>query len=173
MSSKPTIAKLASGHNVAAFSCGKAPLDEFLKKFALPSQRSDSSQTYVVAEGGVVIGYYSLSTCQVEYNDAPERLKKGLSRNPVPSILIGRWAVDKLHQGRGVGLALMKHAIYTALDVAEIVGSRALIVDAKDEEALAGYLRMGFERFPHESMRCYWLFKDLRAMRRNETQGRT
>ena len=52
------------------------------------SQRADAASTYVGMVGEKIIGYYTLVMSNIVYEDAPERLKKGLSLNPVPVMLL-------------------------------------------------------------------------------------
>jgi transposase len=53
------IEKLRRDHSLDAFDCGKEQLNRFLKTHALNNQSSDSAQTYVLADGLSVKGYYS------------------------------------------------------------------------------------------------------------------
>jgi hypothetical protein len=53
---------LAEGHDVSGFNCGKHPsLNDWLKRYVLISQKSESARTYVVCRNTVVAGYYSLA----------------------------------------------------------------------------------------------------------------
>ena len=85
---RPCIEKLDRLHDVDSFDCGQENLNRYLQRYALVSQRSDAAQTYVGLAGEKIIGYYSLVVSNVTYEDAAERLKKGLSRNPVPIMLL-------------------------------------------------------------------------------------
>jgi hypothetical protein len=76
------IEKLAARHDVTAFDCGRPSLNQFLQRFALPSQQSSSSQTYVVCRGRRVSGFYSLAVGAVAWDEAPPRTGKGLARHP-------------------------------------------------------------------------------------------
>src|SRR6266851_4699789 len=74
------IEKLRRDHRVAGFDCGKEPLNRFLIGFALQSQLSNSSQTYLALSEDDVVGFYTLAFGDVNYEDAPERLRKGVAR---------------------------------------------------------------------------------------------
>ena len=97
---RPRIDKLNSTHSIDAFDCGQDSLNRYLKKFALMSQRADGAQTYVGIYEDDIIGYYTLVVGHVAYEDAPERLIKGLSRNSVPVMLLARLATDLAWQGK-------------------------------------------------------------------------
>jgi GNAT superfamily N-acetyltransferase len=47
-----------------------------------------------------------LAAGQATLEDAPERLRKGLAKHPVPLMLLARLAIDHRWQGQGVGKAL-------------------------------------------------------------------
>lgn len=159
------VEKLAASHSCDAFDCGKEPLNRFLKRFALTSQKSGSAQTYVVCRGGgPVIGYYSLCVGAVAHAEAPERVGKGLAKHPIPVMLLARLAVDISEQGRRLGKALLKDALLRTTQAAEIAGIRALLVHAKDDQARAWYMASDFEPSPTDADHLFLLVKDLRAI---------
>jgi GNAT superfamily N-acetyltransferase len=63
-------------------------------------------------------------------------------------ILIGRLAVDSGFQRQGIGPWLLKDALARALAASQIVGARAVLVQAIDEAAIAFYAKAGFIEFP-------------------------
>jgi GNAT superfamily N-acetyltransferase len=159
------IEKLSASHDLDAFACGKEPLDRFLKRFALASQRAGSARTYVVCRGeGRVIGFYSLAVGAVEHADAPGRIGKGLARHPIPVMLLARLAVDQSKQGRGLGQALLKDALLRTAQAAGIAGIRALLVHAKDDQAREWYQSLDFEPSPTDPFHLFLLLKDLHAL---------
>ena len=157
------VEKLSRQHRVDGFDCGREPLNRFLSRFALQNQLAEASQTYVVDSADGVVGYYTLVVGQVEYDDAPARLVKGLARYPAPLMILARLAVDRRFQGRGLGSALLKDALLRTAQAAAIAGIRALAVHAKDEEARAFYERFGFLPTPTDPLHLFLLMKDLRA----------
>lgn len=159
----PRIEKLQRGHRVEPFDCGREALNRFLIRHALQSQQAGASQTYVALSGADVIGYYSLAVAQVAYDDAPERLGKGLARHPIPLMLLARLAVATSWQGRGLGKGLLKDAVLRTLQAADIAGIRALAVHAKDDEARAFYERFDFTSSPTDPYHLFILLKDLRV----------
>lgn len=161
---KPSIAKLAVEHDPSGFDCGHKALNTFIRLHALSGQRANISQTYVAVVGPTIVGYHTLVVGDVVYDDAPERLAKGLPRHPIPVMLLARLAVDHTWQGKGLGVALVADAMRRTLQVADIAGVRALLVHAKDEGAKSFYAHLGFEPFPGEPLILYRLLKDIRAM---------
>lgn len=154
--------KLRPDHTVTAFSCGVDPLDRYLHRFAWANQKAEAAQTYVAVSGNRVIGYYSLAVSQVTFEDAPERLAKGLARHPVPVMLLARLAVDRAWHGRRLGAGLLRDAVLRTLQAANIAGIRALVVHAKDDAARRFYERFDFLPFTDEPLTLYRLVKDLR-----------
>ena len=88
------VEKLNRRHAVDSFDCGEEPLNRFLVRFALSNQQANASQTYVGMADEDVIGFYTLVVGEVRYDDAPERLTKGMARHPVPIMLLARLGVS-------------------------------------------------------------------------------
>lgn len=164
MSSGLRLEKLTRAHKVDEFDCGKEPLNRFLIRNALQNQQANASQTYVACDGDQVVGYHTLVFGQIAYEDAPERLAKGLARHPVPIMLLARLAVATSAQGRGLGAGLLKDALGRTLQAAEIAGLRAFAVHAKDDDARAFYERFDFIASPTDAFHLFVLLKDIRAM---------
>lgn len=166
MSSTGTLRRpepIAASHCVAGFDCGAGELNEFLRRHALANHQSGSAKTFVAtADGGVVVGFYSLAASQVLHADAPARMQKGVARHPIPVVLLARLAVDRAWQGKGLGAALLKDAILRVLGAAEGIGIRAILVHAKDEAAAQFYLRYDFSEMPGCPMHLVLLLKDAR-----------
>ena len=157
------VEKLAKIHDLSSFSCGKESLDTWLKRWALANQQNDSAQTYVVHRNNVVVGYYTLTAGSVRPEEAPPRISKGLPRNPIGVILLARLAVDQREQGKKLGSALLKDALFRVMAAADAIGARALLVHALDDEARAFYERFDFERSPVNEYHLMLLMKDLRG----------
>lgn len=146
---------LSPPHVTAGFDCGCDVLNRWLTESAIRSAKQRTATTYVIAEGVQVIGYYCLAAHSIV------RLDTGggwLSRNtpdPIPAVLLGRLAVDKSSQGRGLGWSLLRHAINTTSDAGTKVGIRALVVDPIDSAAEEFYARYGFRPFPGNPTRMF------------------
>lgn len=125
-------------HDLSRFSCGKSELDAWLRENALESE-GRSARTYVVcAEDAVVVGYYCISTGSVERRVLPSKMKRarGLP-NQIPVAIIGRLARDERYRGSGLGKDLLQDALRRILSAAQIIGVRAILVHALDDEAAA------------------------------------
>ena len=146
---------LAPNHDISQFDCGYAELDDWLRRKALASQ-GRSAQTYVVTSGGHVVAYYCLAAGSVQLRQLPSAKARRNLPEQVPIVVIGRLAVDARHQARGLGKALLTHAIKRALAASAAIGIRAFVVHAIDEKAARFYEKFGFVPFPTNSL-TLWL----------------
>ena len=157
------IEKLQRTHEVEAFDCGQPELDRFLIRHALQAQQMNSSQTYVGLSGKTVVGFYTIVAGEVRHADAPARVVKGMPRHPIPLLVLARLAVHSEWQGRGIGAGLLLDALGRTLQVADIIGTRALAVHAKDDSAAAFYRHFGFMSSPTDKRHLFLLIEDIRA----------
>lgn len=158
------VRKLAATDRVDGFDCGQGALNQFLQRYALVNQKAGSAQTYVCCHDEGVVGFYSLAVGSVDPASAPSRVMKGLSRHPVPVMLLARLAVDSAHRGKGLGRALLKDALLRTAQAADIAGIRCLLVHAKDDAARQWYESWEFEPSPTDPYHLFLLLKDLKAI---------
>lgn len=157
-------ALITAEHQVEGFDCGKESLNQYLRRFALTNTAAGTARTYVTtsSEAMVVVGYYSLAAGSVEKGGVPERVAKGVPNHPIPVVLLARLAIDRRFQGKGVGKALLRDALVRALAAADVIGLRAILVHAKDEEAVRFYTQFGFTPSPTDPLHLMLLIKDIR-----------
>lgn len=129
---------------MSAFNCGKPTLDHWLQRRALSNQQKGFTAVLVVHDAGRVVGYYGLAPTAVVPTFLPRSIRTGQPPDPVPCLLLGQLATDINWAGKGVGTGLLKHALQRCVAAADLVGGRALIVNAVDEEAAAFWRRRGF-----------------------------
>lgn len=159
-----TVRKLTSADLLDGFDCGQTALNQFLQRFALTNQKSNSAQTYVCCQAGAVVGFYSLAVGSVEPSAAAPRVVKGIPQHPVPVMILARLAVDLRHPGVGMGQALLKDALKRTAQAADIAGIRALLVHAKDEAARQWYLNWEFEPSATDPFHLFLLMKDVKSL---------
>ena len=158
------VRKLVGSDAAESFDCGQPALNQFLQRFALVNQKSNSAQAYVCCHSSAVAGFYSLAVGSVEPSAAAPRVIKGIPQHPVPVMILARLAVDLQQQGAGLGKALLKDALLRTAQAADIAGIRALLVHAKDEPARQWYLNWEFEPSPSDPFHLFLLMKDLKAI---------
>lgn len=135
---------LAASHDVSEFSCGYSTLDNWLKTRALSNQQKGFTAVMVVHQEGQVVGYYGLAPTAVVPSLLPRSIRTGQPPDPVPCLLLGQLATDLQWAGRGIGTGLLKHALARCVQAASLIGGRALMVKAIDDEAARFWTRRGF-----------------------------
>jgi GNAT superfamily N-acetyltransferase len=154
---------LASHHVLDTFDCGVASLDDWLKRRARRNEVEGASRTFVACVDASVIGYYSLAAGSVLHEIAAGKVRRNMP-DPAPVILLGRLAVDRRWQGRGIAADLLSDAVLRTLGAAETVGVRAMLVHALSEEAKRFYEKHGFRVSPVEPLTLMILMDEGRKM---------
>lgn len=149
-----------STQNASDFTCGSDALDVWLKTLALKAE-GRTARTYVSCNGNAVIGYYCIATGSVARAAAPGNVRRN-APDPIPVMIIGRLAVDRHHQGRGIGSAMLRDALRRVLQASEVVGCGAVVVHAIDDSAGAFYAQHGFAEFPGGSRTMFLPLEMLR-----------
>jgi ribosomal protein S18 acetylase RimI-like enzyme len=152
------IEALGRQHDRSKFSCGVEPLDRYLREQARQDARKRVAAPVVLCEGksNAVLGYYTLSALSIDVGAWPEDVARKLPKYPfVPATLMGRLAVDRSLRGRGAGEYLLMDALRRALAASREVASVAVVVDAKDDNAVSFYRRYGFVSFPDQPRRLF------------------
>lgn len=143
---------VARHHNRRAFDCGQVDPNDFLAKHARQAHESGASKTYVAihaGDGTTVLGFYTLSPAQVDFDLAPETARpSGGGRHPIGGFRLGRLAVSKAMQGQRRGGELLIAAARRCILVSAQVGGSLLLIDAKDQRAADWYKGYGAVEIP-------------------------
>lgn len=147
-----------------SFDCGVPVLNDWLQKHAWPSHQGGGARVYVAVDPtqNLIAAYFCLSAAQVDRAAVPRRVSQGMGQSPVPVVLIGRFGVDKSFQGSGIGTFMVRHAFGETLKTAQLVGVRAVMVDAKDQDAANFYERLGFTAPVNDPLRLFIMIKDVK-----------
>jgi ribosomal protein S18 acetylase RimI-like enzyme len=154
--------RLESRHDLNAFRSGNEDLESWLKRHALAAQNMDTARTFLLVGVEGIVGYFSLTMGSVLREEAPPKLVRGLPAYPVGMVLLARLAVDRNHQGVGMGGLLLAEALRKAVVAGEAAAARLLVVDAVDDNAAGFYSRHGFIALPEHPMRLYRRMKEIR-----------
>jgi GNAT superfamily N-acetyltransferase len=157
--SAPTL--LAEHHELDNFNSGEASLDEWLKKRARANHTGGASRVFVVCEEKRVAGYYSLSSSCITTAKAPGRFRRNMP-DPIPVVLLGRLAIDKTWQRKGLGRSMFQDAAMRVCRAADAIGVRGLVVHAISDDARKFYIRLGFTECPDEPMTLVVTLQDMR-----------
>ncbi len=152
---------LGPEHDRSRFCCGEPALDEWLRRYAGQNRRTNTAATWVIADQDYrVAAYATLSMTAIDHTAAPARLRKA-APDPVPALLVGRLAVDETFAGLGVGTALVRHLLATAVEINLHAACKAAVVTALHEQARSWWLKLGFEPFEHDGLDLYLLTADI------------
>lgn len=155
------------------FTSGSAALDDWFRQRAGQDERRNVARVFVAIDSELgIVGFYSLSSFQLEMAELPAEMTRKLPRyDGVPAALIGRLARDIRVRGKGIGEFLVTDALHRILSAARTLPVFAIVVDAKDENAAAFYRRIGFRRFPLRPSRLFMLASlAAEALERSETE---
>lgn len=143
-------------HDRSAFSCGSPSLDRYLREQASQDIKRLMANCFVAVETATnaIAGYYTLSATNVPANELPPELLKRLPRYPIlPAALVGRLAVDQNFHRKGLGSVLLADAALRVLK--GDMKAFAIVVDAKDENAVTFYRLQGFRPFASRPMSLF------------------
>jgi predicted N-acetyltransferase YhbS len=88
---------------------------------------SGASRTFVVTFGHKAVGYSASGAISVA--GSVGRFRRNMP-DPIPVAVLGRLAVDRLQQGRGLGRALFRHGALRVAHTADTIGIRGIVVPA-------------------------------------------
>lgn len=136
-------------HDLTAFVSGEDVLDRWLRERALENRVQGASRTYVTCPSGTrrVVGYYALAMGSILAAEVPGSVRRNMPR-AIPAVVLGRLAIDRDHQGRGLGQSLLQDAVNRTVRAAQEISARLLIVHALSKAAEDFYERHGFVRLP-------------------------
>ncbi len=156
------IEALREDHPLDGFDSGEADLDEWLVRRAWRNQSAGFSRTYVTTNGKRVVGYHAVSAFAVLRSEAAGRARRQ-APNQIPAILLGRLAIDRGAQQKGLGAALLRHAMELTVAASETIGVRMLVVTALHPQAAAFYQRFGLTPSPTNPLDLMITVPDIQA----------
>mgnify|MGYP001584552231 CR=1 FL=1 len=157
--------EISRQHDRSSFDCGTPPLNDYLKKFARQNNDDGISVTIVAAEASkpkTILGYYSVSSGQIEFESMPPASVKGIPKYPIPIMRIGRLATDVKARGHGIGKELLMDALHRAIEASKLLGVYAVVVDAKDETAKNFYKKYQFTELLDKPMVLFILMSTVK-----------
>lgn len=140
---------ISKDHDTSKFFSKHECLNDWLKERGLKAE-ARTARTYVVSSSGAVVGYYSLATGSVTRHAILKKLQRN-TPDPVPVAIIGRLAVDRHFEQKGIGSGMLKDGLKRIAQMSFQVGCRAVLVHAIDNDAASFFSRYGFVEFPNGS----------------------
>lgn len=150
-------------HQLDQFDCGEDSLNNWLKKSALKNNVSGASRCFVICDKKTVIGYYSLSAGAINRQDVPKSMQRNIPES-LPVVLLGRLGIDKKHQNKGLGKALLRDAMIRVASTSTNIGIFAILLHALSEQAKKFYLSCGFVQSPLQPMTLMMTLKTIREI---------
>lgn len=146
----------------SSFHCSEKELETYFHQYVSQDVKKGLAKCFVLVDQqrSSIIGYYTLSALSIPVPDIPqERLHKGIPYPNIPAVLIGRLAIDDNFQKQGYGSFLVADAIHTIKNSS--IGAAVLVVDAKTDNAVLFYQRLGFIEFTNLTGKHRKLFYPL------------
>ena len=140
-----TIEEVTQQHNRKAFDCGVTELNQYLQQQARQKTVKHISKTYAACRGSAptaIIGYHTLTGYSVTTPPAHKDYKK--YPHPLSAVKLARLAVDRSHQGQGLGERLLIDAIYRTVLVAQQISAIGLFVDPMTPQVVPFYQQYDF-----------------------------
>ncbi|UHD17472.1 GNAT family N-acetyltransferase [Thiocapsa bogorovii] len=156
------VVALEAVYERTSFNSGSVSLDRYFRDQVTQDIRRRVSACFVaVAAEQRIAGYYTLASSSMLLTELPAAMAKKLPRYPlVPAVRMGRLAVDLVFRGRGLGAALLVDALDRA--ARSEIAAFSLVVDAKDESAVAFYRHHGFIALPDSPLTLFLPLATLR-----------
>jgi len=157
---------------VVGFRCGDDALDKFLTTHEVVAfEEAGLGRTYLTFYDGILVAYHTLSndSLRIEYLRTVKAFDRAVDEEMgvFPGIKIGRLAVARAWQNRGVGRHLISLIVSEALQQGQRSGVRLLILEAMPE-AVAFYEKCGFrltkQTRRERGKRNRTMFLDLRPL---------
>ena len=145
------IGALSPQTDTTNFDCGEPPLNDYLKRYSSQDVKRGLARIFAAAEldsPSVVLGFYTLSAASVAADSLPDPIRKRLPRYPIPVALLGRLAVSRAIQGKGLGAILLADACKRVIAASETLAVAAIVVDAKSPQSARFYEHHGFQPLP-------------------------
>jgi predicted N-acetyltransferase YhbS len=145
---------LAATDDRNAFDCGRESLNQWFRRHAWQNQEASVSRTSVICETatGEVAGFVALSAAQIERAYLPKSAQRNRP-DPIPALLLGQFAVDRRHHGKGYARSLMLFALTTAVRFSKEIGCFGVLTHPLDDDVRAFYSHFGFETLPFDPRR--------------------
>jgi ribosomal protein S18 acetylase RimI-like enzyme len=142
--------QLGSDATLEGFRSGLPLVDSWARSHASSAKRRGTAVVYVsyTADRSTPAGFYTLSSHSVERASIAGGWLRRNAPDQIPAVLLGMLGVDARFQDRGLGAALLADAIARSLNIADAIGSKALVVDPANDSARDFYTKHGFATIP-------------------------
>jgi predicted GNAT family N-acyltransferase len=155
-------------HDRAAFSCGNASLDQYIREQASQDVKRKLAAVFVITAKHAprnILSYYTLSSRELKLEQLPPEIgKKARKYGYVGVTLVGRMAVAVQCKGTGLGALTLMNALEKSLLAAREVASWAVFVNAIDDNAANFYRKYGFIELPGDKRKLFLPMKTIERL---------
>jgi GNAT superfamily N-acetyltransferase len=144
-----------SGETVTnRFSCGRRPIDGFIKNKAKKAERRFEQKTFCAHLGNspTCVGFYSLQLGTDSVSDLPGS-KSTYLKNYVafPAVHLSFLGVHEDYRRQGLGQFLLMDALTKVAAISDYAGFYALTLQSLDAESTAFYESLGFASYSEKA----------------------
>jgi GNAT superfamily N-acetyltransferase len=162
-----TLLPLERRHPRADFDCGRREVNAWLATLAYQHQEKRLSATKVLCDpDGVIAGFYTLATGQVDFGELPAEIAHKLPRRAVPVAILAWLGVSQTYQGQKRGDRLLAQALRDCHHAGQTFAFVAVILDCLDDSVKAFYQRWDFAELPGHPYRLFLSAQTLSTMMR-------
>ena len=155
-------------HDRAAFSCGNASLDQYIRERASQDAKRGLTSVFVITtpdDPRTILAYYMLSSRELKLERLPAEIRKKAGKYEYVGVtLLGRMAVAEKHKGTGLGALTLMSALDKSLFAARDVASWAVFVEAIDGGAASFYRKYGFIELPDDKLKLFLPMKTIKKL---------
>ena len=87
-----------------------------------------------------------------------------LPRHPIPTVLLGRLAIDREKRGQGLGSVLLADAIKRIVAISDQIAIYAIVVDALHDQARQFYLHFGFRELLDDPLHLFLPLREAKKI---------
>jgi GNAT superfamily N-acetyltransferase len=143
-------------HPRRSFESGETAVDDWLHTKALQQQKKHLSVTKVLLDpAGLIGGYYTVASGQVDFGDLPADIVRTLPRRALPVAVVAWLGVAKTLQGQGIGKRLLMQALRDCFEAGKTFAFIAVILDCLNDNAKAFYQQFEFRETPGHPYRLF------------------
>ncbi|QGX89304.1 GNAT family N-acetyltransferase [Escherichia coli] len=132
-------------YDLQRFDCGEEALNLFLTTHLVRQHRNKILRAYILCRN--TPGTWVLGRCGSCFERAavPRVIRnEKIPYKNIPSVTLGRLAIDRSLQGQGWGATLVAHAMKVVWSASLAVGIHGLFVEALNKKAHTFYQSLGF-----------------------------
>ena len=126
---------LSKNIDLNKFDCGNTDLNEFLIEDGIIQQKEMLNVTHIFIYEKKILGFLTLAMDNIDIKQLGKKYQKvyenkGISYKTIPTVKLGRFAIDKNYQKLGIGTFLIKWSQYCIIKFSKRIGVRFIAIDA-------------------------------------------